>query len=374
MNKYCKGRNFLWQLDNMNILRHHAPTGLCMRYFYPIVLLSAHVTSTNPTTRSVAFGDRVEYAPPAFSIQFKSGMEGMRVSLRLDGDDMPLMVDTGSPITFVDPTVAHEWEGLVQLTKRIKFQYAGGMTARSRAYAKLRLDDFGVDDKIFVAYMKQIPEDIVGVLSLGPKSFLGKRLFALEPSRSEYGALTYKNIMSDGSLACATHPYASVALDRDGITNEHIFSIPNGSIRVGRSRSDSSILIATGKAGLELPPDLYDVFTRTLKKNKIITESAPKPRFDYLFAPEHLCYRTNSYKTPDITITLGKPRLTFVKPKQSISITFRFADYTTPSNGYCVIQVTRARNPDRIAIGNMVLGKLVSIFDASAGSVKFCPV
>jgi hypothetical protein len=310
--------------------------------------------------RGVSFNPENDYSPDDVVIEFKNTPTGLRGEMKRGNKWVSVLVDTGSPLSFIRSSAAYMWGGSQELSEEIDFVYAGRIPVK--AVSKFP----NMNPVVYIAHATRIPQDVVGVLSLGPTSFLGKRLFALVPS-PDGGTTTYMNKLSGPASDCAAKAAAYMPLDRVVKSTENIFLIHDGQVRLRKYIYPVSISLSTAKQGIDLPSPLYNHLVDTLAQKGVRLTIRPLPGDEFIHAPLWLCKKEYSSLLPDITIQLGEaPR--------TVSVTLRFSDYAYVKDGRCTVAVTKAQEPWRISIGNLLLSRLVSIFDAPAGFMRFCPV
>jgi hypothetical protein len=196
----------------------------------------------------------------------------------------------------------------------------------------------------------------VGVLGIGPTSDLGSAPFALVPMRGNMVEFT-RQVHRLRKL-CTEGEFVTLPLDQRAMEEEELFVVPLGSIKVGKSKVTTEMVIASGMPGIELPGTLYDEFVNKLRSRNVPLASATMEYEGYLMTDMRICQDKEHYAPlfPMIKVVLGGSDWIYHR----VDLTqYAF----TSRMSACIIPVVRSRsNNIRVSIGSLVLGKFVTVF------------
>lgn len=364
-------------------------------------LLVAVVTGSTTLFRNVDFADMVEIAPardyrrrtisptgpsrfvssivpgaggstpPPGNIEFEVQISPMGLwgQFRVNGGDrVNLLMDTSSPHSMLD--YSNKWPTSVpNLKVPYLFEFGGSSSAVAFGAVTADLRDIHLTDQFLIGQVYSGYHPFAGIVSLSPRSTLGKRPFAL--MRTDIESMLYttnvigidehciaRRVVSTDSLSIHKNPLVSIPLDTLALKHQNLFVIPSGTIRVGSQRHATSFLVSTGFEGIELPFSLYQAFLDKLDDS--VRQNIEIYQEKYILLDPGVCQQ-KVVDLPRISVTLKGE-------SQSITIRLSSTDYLERSN--CLIPVRVAKHDDRIAFGPAFLKRAVTVFGKK--NIKMC--
>jgi hypothetical protein len=293
---------------------------------------------------------------PVLLVPVNVGVIGMTTFLTLNGTELPVMVDTASTRSSIEDAIVEGLQLPVSSGNSHKVRFLGRLSFSTDTSTRVRLDDSGISLQLYVGRPVSLPSDLVGSLSLGPRSRLGRNPFVLMPSRNSAEGPTMVTDTITISHLCPEP--ARIALNKTALRNPGLFVVPHGTIKVNKYIHPASMVISSGMMGLDLPLPLYNHLIEGMRgKGLILTQRANEPT---ITARASACADLSRF--PVIEFTLNEP--------DSFTIRVSPSDYIYKEDGRCVVAVRPVKG--RVALGCIVLAKVITVLDARRSEAMFC--
>lgn len=325
-------------------------------YLVALLLVVQTTLATEPDSISVrtSSSSGSVAGSPILLVPVNVGVIGITTFLTLNGTELPVLVDTASTRSSIEDAIVEGLDLPVSSGNPHKVRFLGLLSFSTKTSTRVRLDDSGISLRLYVGRPVSLPSDLVGSLSLGPRSRLGRNPFVLMPSRNSTEGPTMKT--DDISHLCPEP--ARIALDKTALRNPGLFVVPDGTIKVNKYIHPASMVISSGLLGLDLPLPLYNHLIEGLRgKGLVLTRPANEPTIS-----AHASACTDVSRFPVIEFTLNEP--------DSITIRVSPSDYIYKEDGRCVVAVRPVKG--RVALGSIVLAKVITVLDARRSEAMFC--